>query len=166
MLISGAHRPDAIVDVLAVKPSFLAENRPAIEALIKGWFEAVEILNAEKNDPRHSQAVDLARRFNFILPQDKKWHADDWATYPALPEQDYLAMVKQDQIRFADRQANRHFFHVVSGKSTFRDLFRRAQDQLYAAGAFPRTTRAEDADGSQDVFDVFAASADFDDASE
>ena len=157
-LISGADRPDSIVDVLAVSPDFLNANQDLVEALIRGWFSGVTILR-DKNHPRHKEAVDLARRFNYVPPDNwtkNTWNSADWPSYKMMDKNDYFAAVTDDQIRFGDRAANRQFFQKIIGGNQFHKLFRRAQDQLLDDGKLQRTTLAVEADGSQNVFHVFS----------
>jgi NitT/TauT family transport system substrate-binding protein len=155
VVISGAHRPDAIVDVLAVKPAFLDGKRHCAEALVRAWFSALDILDEGSKDERHSRAVELAKRFNHVLPDDMNWNARDWPTYPMQDEDDYWKMVRPDQIQFANRSANRLFFNVVADSSKFRKVFSKAQEQLHVSDRFPRLPTADDIDGSQSVFTLF-----------
>jgi NitT/TauT family transport system substrate-binding protein len=50
ILFDSTQIPGEIVDVIAVRESMLDEQRTAVQALLAGWFKAIEYLQQEPND--------------------------------------------------------------------------------------------------------------------
>lgn len=72
MLISSKETPGIIIDTLAMQPDFIRKNPQAVQAFIKSWFEALDLIAKE---PAES---------NRIMGADVKQSAEDFAKSAAL----------------------------------------------------------------------------------
>jgi serine/threonine protein kinase len=103
-IADSSHVPGEIVDILSINEEYLRANPGKVQALIRGWFRAVEKL--EKRDPN---AIEIACRFLDI----------------ATPEE-YFQMEKG--MKFSSIDDNRAFFQTdANGNSRFRELMRSSQ---------------------------------------
>jgi hypothetical protein len=107
-----------------------------VEALIRGWFDAVDRL--ERGDP---EALKIACRFVGKPGQ------------PATTEE-YLKMAAG--MRYATLRDNLDFFRVdAGGRSAFRNLMSAAQDRWDRFQQLGRKTDPKDGDGSQILFEMY-----------
>ena len=104
-----------IVDILVVREDYLTYHRPRVKMLIKGWFEAVALLQDRENiSGRHEEAVASARRF-----LDEYAPKDEFGT--PYTDADYYDMTLPTNVLFAGPEDNRAFFELdESGSSRFR----------------------------------------------
>jgi NitT/TauT family transport system substrate-binding protein len=72
MLISSKETPGIIIDTLAMQPDFIKKNPQVVQAFVKSWFEALDLVAKEPADS------------NRIMGADVKQSAEDFAKSAAL----------------------------------------------------------------------------------
>jgi NitT/TauT family transport system substrate-binding protein len=93
-----------VMDTFGCTPKFIAENEAAVKALVKSYFEALDLIRADE------------RKANEIMGADVKQSAEDFAK-------------SAKYLRWQDRDANKKFF-----AGEFQDFSKQAADLLIELG--------------------------------
>jgi len=130
---------DMVVDIMVTRQKFLNANRAAVEALLEGWFAAVDILN-DKSHQDHAVAIGYALKFNGIPPDGLNWSAKSWQDNAPCREEELAEMIDglsgryrspdQKLPAWPDRKENREFFRVSGSNlpSKFHQVFNKCKE--------------------------------------
>jgi hypothetical protein len=130
---------DMIVDIMVTKQKFLSANRVAVEALLEGWFAAVEILN-DNSHRDHSVAVGYALSFNGLPPGGLYWSSKNWRTNTPCSDKELADMI--DGLRgrrrsldkklpaWPNKRENREYFRLPGNNlsSKFHQVFDKCKE--------------------------------------
>lgn len=108
IVISSKESPGVIIDTLAMQPDFIKKNPQAVRAIVKSWYEALELI---KKDPADA---------NKIMGADVKQSAEDFAKSAAL-------------VTWYDRVLNNNYFTY-----TMPGFMKEAADILLEAGVIKK----------------------------
>lgn len=50
IIVTSAETPGVIVDTLAFQPDYIEQNRQVVEAMVKSWFEALDYIEANRDE--------------------------------------------------------------------------------------------------------------------
>jgi serine/threonine protein kinase/ABC-type nitrate/sulfonate/bicarbonate transport system substrate-binding protein len=138
LLTTAEREAGAIVDILTVGENCLSSNSEKVQALVRGWFEAVDLLK-----DRNPQAIRSACKF--LAGKDR----------PPIEADRYDLMAAG--MKYSDKDDNRKFFQInAHGGSEFRSRMSAAHDRLSKQNHLRETTKAnpEDVDGSALLFEM------------
>jgi ABC-type nitrate/sulfonate/bicarbonate transport system substrate-binding protein len=132
LLTTAEQEAGAIVDILTIDETYLADHPQYVQSLAQGWFEAIALLTA-----RQEEALESARKFL------------GGKSGRPVSQQQYEAMTSG--MRYSDQVDNEAFFTLdTSGDSPFRQRMLAAHARLSKWNFLRDTTRHNpgDADGS------------------
>jgi len=118
VLVTSRERPGLLLYILVVHRDFLRRQPKVVEALVRGWFEAVEFSRTHADEANVIMAKGLG-----------------------LEKAEFVEMMKGD--RLSDYAENRRYFGLDGAPGPFFDTFNRAQSVWLGEGLITKTVSAE-----------------------
>mgnify|MGYP002718197277 FL=1 len=59
IIVTSAETPGVIVDTLAFQPDYIAENPKVVQAMVKSWFEALDMIKAQPDEAYRIMGADV-----------------------------------------------------------------------------------------------------------